>query len=699
MVLTIPLEAERLLWPDQAQELLEAAKASEHLLRAVLHQRLLNHQQAEAELIGELVQPGTNKQGVQTLVLLAGLRLRCKQTQACNDLLARAASADPGDLIRLVALQRRQLALSQGEGWPLEETTTAPLSPLERLQQIQEFLLKGDRMAIEAILGDWPEELSSPEACELRGRALKALGHHQEAMAVLGTLLDRSPGSPAAWQAVLELNHLAGRSNGLALATASRLHPRDPGIAMHRVLIQLTDRQPALARRSALLERLLHSVGRACPSHHQSDANLLAAYDQTGRADLIPWLHRTLLQRLPHSPPLHANVTMQLASQASPLYGPQAEAHAATFPTRQRIPRRAQPRPLRLGLISPDLYYHPVGRFVQMLLSAGFGEGGELHLVNTGRTPSGRLQDLAGERLHHLTGHPVDARLEAVRRLELDVAVDLAGWTGENNGALFAAGIAPLQVNYLGYFASSGLPSLDVWLGDAVLFPDPMQEWHSERIVRLPRPFLAWKPDAHLPEGMVEVPPAPAGPPTFGCFNHVRKLSAPTLRLWAQLLNSIPGARLALKAFTSDDPGVVALLERRMRRCGLDPAQVIWLPTCPRPSDHLRQYGLIDIALDPFPNGGCTTTCEALWMGVPVITLCGSHYVGRMASAVLQGAGLPEWIAHSETAYLRLAQRAADQLPAIRRGRAALRAHLQASPLGDTADLARQLWHCFEQLA
>ena len=240
---------------------------------------------------------------------------------------------------------------------------------------------------------------------------------------------------------------------------------------------------------------------------------------------------------------------------------------------------------------------------------------------------------------------------------------------------------------------------MDVWLGDAALFPDPMQEWHSERIVRLPRPFLAWQPDAHLPEGRVAVPPAPGGPITFGCFNHVRKLSDATLRLWAQLLEVIPGARLALKAYTSDDPGVVALLERRMVRCGLDPAAVAWLPTCPKPDDHLRQYGLIDVALDPFPNGGCTTTCEALWMGVPVITLCGSHYVGRMASAVLAAAQLNEWIAHSPEHYLQLAQQAAERLPAIRAGRCDLRRQLQASPLGDAADLAQQLWHCLAQLA
>jgi len=534
---------------------------------------------------------------------------------------------------------------------------------------------------------------------ELKGFAHKALGQEDEAIKVLSRLLSCNKGSPAAWKAVIELNYIADRSNGLALGTAWRLYPRDPGIACHRVLIQLSDRQPALARRSAYQERILYSLGKQCPSHKQSDANFMAAYDQTGRADLTPYLHPSLLDRITNSPPLHANVTMQLASSASRLYGPSAEAHGHTFPARQRQQHRSCRRQLRVGLISPDLHYHPVGRFIQMFLTAGLGQQGELHLVNTGKPALPRIQELTGLRQHQLTPTPPQQQLEQLRRLELDVAVDLAGWTGNNNGELFAQGLAPLQINYLGYFASSGLPSMDVWLGDDVLFPNPMQEWHSERIVRLPRPFLAWQPDASLPEGRVAVPPAPQGPLTFGCFNHVRKLSASTLSLWARILQAIPGARLALKAYTSDDPGVVALVEKRMRRCGLDPAAVIWLPTCPKPEDHLRQYGLIDIALDPFPNGGCTTTCEALWMGVPVITLLGSHYVSRMAAAVLHGAHLPEWVASSQEHYLELACRAADRLSAIRRGRQALRAHLQASPLGDATDLAQHLWHCFESLA
>ena len=700
----IPFSAERSAWPQQAAEQLQQCPA-DRLLAAVLEQRLNHLQRSEALLLAAWAMQQEGSRAALTLELLSGLQLR-----RCNPLAAtltmRQAQAedtplDPG-VARAINLRTRQLALHQGVQQTLDPAILERgrnADPLEHLQAAQEVLLGNDISAKQALLNSWPSTLNSPEGLELHGRALRAAGHDQEAMAVLSDLLSRCSGSAAAWMAVLELNHLAGRPNGLAMATATRLHPRDAGIATHRVLVQLAERQPAEARRSAFRERLLYSLGRSCPSQHQSDANLLAAYDQTGRSDLTPWLHSALRQRLTQSPPLHANLCMQLASQASELYGPTAEAHAATFPARSLSRPRTTRRHLKVGLVSPDLYYHPVGRFVSMLLAAGFGSKGCLEVINTGRTAMPQLRERVQGHYHDLGPFSTDQRLLHVRGLELDVAIDLTGWTGDNNGALFASGIAPLQVNYLGYFASSGLEAMDLWIGDHTLFPPLIQEWHSEQIVRLDRPFLAWKPDQHLPEGRVSVPAAPSGPITFGCFNHVRKLSAATLRLWAELLRAIPNARLALKAFTTDDPGVIALLERRMSRCGLDPSAVIWLPTAPRPEDHLRQYGLIDLALDPFPNGGCTTTCEALWMGVPVITLRGQNYVSRMASAVLAGAGLPEWIAESEEHYLQLACNAAERLTEIRSNRSSLRHQLLDSPLGDSADLAEQLWSCLEHYA
>ena len=703
MASTVPYLQERTCWPQQALEQLKTLRKTDLLRRAILLRRSKQIHAAETTLLAGLQTSDANNEIAHIWEQLAELRMSEGNLEAARYLLQRASSVTTTQrdsaVLEAITLHKRRLQLLEGEELGEESTVSNQDCPLSQLQYIHERCLNGDGSVIRHEVDKWPEHLSSPEALELKARLLKALGNNEAAMAVLNTVLNESPGSAGVWQTVLELNYICGRNNGLALATAVRLHPRDPGIASHRVLIELAERRPGQGRRSAFRERLLYSLGKTCHSTQQSDGNLLYAYDHTGRADLTRVLHPGIKSRLATSPALHGNVISQLASIGSPAYGAHATRHASTFPQRRVIERTVrQNRSLRVGLVSPDLYYHPVGRFVQMLLNGGFGQRGELHLIGTGKELMPHLKELAKGRAHDLASNTLEQRLEHIRKLKLDVAIDLAGWTGDNNGALFASGVAPIQVNYLGYFASSGLPAMDYWLGDGNVFPEPMQEWHSESIVRLERPFITWAPDASLPEGRVEVPPAPSGPITFGCFNHVRKLSAHTLRLWAELIRSIPGSQLALKAFTSDDPAVVELLKKRMRRSGLDPAKVMWLPSPPNPEDHLRQYSLIDIALDPFPNGGCTTTCEALWMGVPVITLCGSHYVSRMATAVLRGANLPEWVASNEQEYLQLGLKAARQLRAIRAGRKQLRAHLRASPLGDSADLAEQLWQRLDQL-
>jgi hypothetical protein len=239
---------------------------------------------------------------------------------------------------------------------------------------------------------------------------------------------------------------------------------------------------------------------------------------------------------------------------------------------------------------------------------------------------------------------------------------------------------------------------MDVWLGDAQLFPKPMQEWHTEAIHRLSRCFIAWQPSKHFPEASIDVAQAPSGGIRFGSFNHTRKFSDANLQLWGQLLESIPDSSLVLKANASGDTSTQELLRRRMLRAGLNPERVHWLPFMATSRDHLHQYAQIDIALDCFPNGGCTTTCEALWMGVPVITLTGRSYVSRMSTAVLHGAGLPEWCAASPQAYLDLAIAQAGELSRLRQSRHHWRRQVQTNPLGDAADLMQHLEGAFSAL-
>ena len=186
--------------------------------------------------------------------------------------------------------------------------------------------------------------------------------------------------------------------------------------------------------------------------------------------------------------------------------------------------------------------------------------------------------------------------------------------------------------------------------------------------------------------------------PSFGCFNHNRKLSDETLRTWANLLDNVPNSRLVLKTSTQDDPDTQELLTRRMLRQNLDISRITWLPRTHSAADHLNQYSLIDIALDCFPNGGCTTTCEALWMGVPVITLTGSSYVSRMSTAVLSGANLNHLCADTLEEYINRGVSLASEVNTLRSNRHQWRSAILDSELGDSNDLLSHLEAAFSEL-
>ena len=193
---------------------------------------------------------------------------------------------------------------------------------------------------------------------------------------------------------------------------------------------------------------------------------------------------------------------------------------------------------------------------------------------------------------------------------------------------------------------------IDYWLGDCSLFPEDYASWHTESLWRLDRPFLAWEPVDPLPEAKADVTSAPAGPIRFGSFNHNRKLSDQTLRLWARILNSVPDSTLVLKANASSDLATQQLLRRRMQRVGLDPERITWLPLTAGHTEHLQQYQHVDIALD-LTERRLYNNLEALWMGAPVITRL-EALMSVMRQRCLKGV-VCDWVAVDESSYVQLA--------------------------------------------
>ncbi|MCB4421450.1 hypothetical protein FZZ91_01180 [Synechococcus sp. HB1133] len=358
---------------------------------------------------------------------------------------------------------------------------------------------------------------------------------------------------------------------------------------------------------------------------------------------------------------------------------------------------------LRIAWISADVSHHPVARFLLGFFASVSVTHHDHILVDVNDHGSESIRryfdELSSINAINCSSPTLPERIQNIRNLEADIAIDLNGWTGGHLLRGFHQRLAPIQLNYLGYFASTGIPAMDYWLGDHNLFPDPYSHWHTERLLRLQRCFIAWQPPEPLVEATIPVVESSNQIGIrFGSFNHNRKLSNATLRLWAQILDAIPDSRLVLKASPQDDPSTEELLRRRILKNNLDPESIVWLPRTKTHADHLLQYSHIDISLDCFPNGGCTTTCESLWMGCPVITLSGTSYVSRMSTAVLCGAGLQNWCMSTPQDYLNFAIHQSQNLQSLRANRDQWRSKVLSSDLGDAASLVSHLESLFSSL-
>jgi predicted O-linked N-acetylglucosamine transferase (SPINDLY family) len=347
-------------------------------------------------------------------------------------------------------------------------------------------------------------------------------------------------------------------------------------------------------------------------------------------------------------------------------------------------------RRLRIGFVSPDLRAHPVACFFEPLLRHLDRDGFEVLLYhNDARVDatSERLRQMASA-WTNLHGLADTAAENLIRRDAPDVLVDLAGHSSGNRLTLFARRLAPVQITYLGYPNTTGLTAMDYRFTDAVVDPpgeaDPFT---TEKLVRFAPTAWAYAPSSEAPP--VAPGPERSGVPlTFGSFNNFTKVTDEMLRVWSQLLTQVPNSRLVLKSRYFDESLVVETVRARLRAAGLPDGRVELLQTIPTSKGHLEAYAQVDIALDTFPYHGTTTTCEAMWMGVPVVTLAGDRHAARVGCSLLGAAGHPEWIAATTEDYIRIAVGlAADSARRITL-RAGLRDQMAASSLLDHAGQA-----------
>jgi predicted O-linked N-acetylglucosamine transferase (SPINDLY family) len=341
---------------------------------------------------------------------------------------------------------------------------------------------------------------------------------------------------------------------------------------------------------------------------------------------------------------------------------------------------------LSLGFVSGDLHQHPVGHLLLPLLP----ELGRLG-VRMGLYSNGTVVDEVSRRLAEL-GKWADIARESdeqawarIRADAPDVLIDLAGHTGNNRLAIFAARAAPLQVSWLGYFATTGTPNMDYVLMDPWHAPQGVEAQFTERVLRMPHTRFCFRPiDAAPPVARRE---ADAGRIVFGSFNNVAKINGRVVEAWSRVLQRTPGSKLVLKWRTLSETGCRETLAERFQRAGADLRRIEFRGASPH-AELLAEYGDIDVALDTFPFTGGQTSFEALWMGVPVVTLAGHRPVSRQTLCLLGNLGLDDLAADTVDGFVERAVGLAHDAPRLGELRATLRRRMQASPLMDAPAFA-----------
>jgi len=357
-------------------------------------------------------------------------------------------------------------------------------------------------------------------------------------------------------------------------------------------------------------------------------------------------------------------------------------------------------RVLSIGYLSADFREHAVARFIEPVLSRH--DRGRFRVVCYSNVPvpderSGSIALLA-DSFVSIAGMPDQAVEALMRRDRIDILVELSGQTAGNRLPLMARKPAPVQLTWLGYPFSTGLPAIDYRITDAVCDPPGETErFHSEELLRLPGGFSCFQPPGDAPE-VAPLPCLAAGFVTFGSFNNPAKITPETVRLWALVLQRVAGSRMLVKGYSLACPGSRERLLSLFARHGIDPGRLELVANTPSYREHLSLYGRVDVALDTFPYNGTTTTCEALWMGVPVVTLSGAAHRSRVGRSLLLLVGLPKLAAKDGDAFAATASELALDTDRLQGLRERLRPALASSPLTDAAGFTLNLERAYREI-
>jgi protein O-GlcNAc transferase len=528
-----------------------------------------------------------------------------------------------------------------------------------------------------------------------RGLILDRLGLLDSALDALEAAVALAPGAREPLRilaGVLSRTAHAARAEA-ALREALECDPGDPRLMNDHAAVLMRLHRHAEAR------DLLREVLRITGPHAPVVCNLANATVCLGSQDeAVELAHaaivlepRELLPRraLANTLPYHDDVTGAALLEAA--RGCAEVLPRGSLPELRRIgdPNKS----LTIGLLSGTLRTHPVG----WLTVAGFEhlDRAAFQIVCLSRAPE--PNDPMAERFRtvaksweNVSVLDDDALARHARELGIDILIDLGGHGDAARMVACARRLAPVQIKWVGMQNhSSGLPEMDWFLTDRWETPPALEALYSERLLRMPDGYVCYSPPAHAPD-VVPPPASRNGFITFGCFNNIAKITPSAIASWCEVLRATPKSRLILKTHQLSDPPTAERFLLAFDQHGIDRTRVETRGSSPH-RVFLANYNDIDIVLDPFPYSGGLTTCEALWMGVPTVTLPGETFASRHSASHLSNAGFPEWVARDREDYVAIALMHADDVAGLTRSRHTMREHVRASPLCDAPRFGRAL--------
>jgi protein O-GlcNAc transferase len=627
--------------------------------------------------------------------------LQAGRVYEAADLLTKGKDVDiPKDVV--VKLEARV-----NEGGPISTSVIADSDKPKYIEDLFQQGLKNHKA------GNWQEAKAAYQ------KIINLDSHHFGALHLLGVIESQTQNYELALELIkkaIQINPsvAAAHSNlGLALQGVKQY---DHALACHDKAISLNpDYAPAWSNRGIVLQELCR--------YHQA----LASYDKAislnsgfveiwsnhgktlqdlGRFSLAEASYREAIRLDPQYLVAHNNLLFCLnfsnSSQQSlaeaKRFGFKVSERAKDKFTEWDIPIRAEK--LRIGFVSGDLNNHPVGFFVEGLLEKL--DKNQLELF--GFPTTSKSDDLTNRiKPSFAEWTPIYGMLDQeaatlIHQKSIHILIDLSGHSAHNRLAVFSYKPAPLQVSWLGYFATTGLPEMDYFLGDPIMTPESEQHHFTERLWSLPKTWLCLKP----PTDSVSISDLPAltnGFVTFGCFGNYLKMNNEVILVWSKILKTMIHAKLHLKSKQYADPEVIKIVQEKFSAHGVVAERLI----CEGPSSrsaYFEAYNSIDIVLDTFPYPGGTTSVDALWMGVPVLTLKGDRFLSHLGESIATSAGQTDWIAEDHDDYVNKAVAFASNLPELAAVRKNLRDRVLRTPLFDTDLFAKDfgatlwsLWH------